>query len=125
MNHQRHEIPTHLNVEDKAFYGLSVRQVMYLTVGISGAYALWNNWPDLSLGIRVAIAIVCVLAALVLAFVRPYGRGLEEWAFVALRYIAIPKTAIWRPELPPQPKDPDGEGRWAPLTPDVTWQERT
>ena len=66
MSHQRHEIPTHLNVEDKAFYGLSVRQVMYLTVGISGAYALWNNWPDLSFGIRVAIALVCVVAALLL-----------------------------------------------------------
>ena len=25
---ERHEIPTHLNVEDRAFYGLSVRQVM-------------------------------------------------------------------------------------------------
>ena len=75
--------------------------------------------------IRVAIAVVCVLAALVLAFVRPHSRGLEEWAFVALRYIAIPKTAVWQPELPPQPKDPDGEGRWAPLTPNVTWQEGT
>ena len=32
MPRRRHEIPTHLNVEDKAFVGLSVRQLMNLIV---------------------------------------------------------------------------------------------
>ena len=42
----RHEIPTHLNVEDRAVYGLSVRQLTYLVVGSSGGYQLWSAWPD-------------------------------------------------------------------------------
>jgi len=29
----RHEIPTHLNVEDKAFAGLTMRQLMTVAVG--------------------------------------------------------------------------------------------
>ena len=32
----RHEIPTHLNAEDRAFYGLTARQLMWLTVGCAG-----------------------------------------------------------------------------------------
>ena len=47
---QRHEIPTHLDVEDRAFYGLTARQVMWLTVGCAGGYGLWAQWPDLPAG---------------------------------------------------------------------------
>ena len=39
----RHEIPTHLNVEDRAVYGLSVRQLTYLVAGCSGAYGVWSD----------------------------------------------------------------------------------
>ena len=42
----RHQIPTHLNVEDRAIFGLTVRQVGYLVVGCAGAYNLWTQWPD-------------------------------------------------------------------------------
>jgi hypothetical protein len=30
---QRHEVPTHLNVEDKAFAGLTMRQLMVAVIG--------------------------------------------------------------------------------------------
>ena len=63
MARRRHEIPTHLNVEDKAFVGLSVRQLMNLIVGLSTAYALWNDWPDLPLPVRAGLAVVCLLVA--------------------------------------------------------------
>ena len=95
MAQSRHEIPTHLNVEDKAFYGLSARQVMYLTVGFSGSYGLWNSLPDLALALKLALVLACLLAALILALVRPYSRGFEDWCFVALRYAAIPKACRW------------------------------
>ena len=55
MSRHRHEIPTHLNVEDKAFYGFSARQVMYVTVGLSGSYALWNQWPGVPLLLRLTL----------------------------------------------------------------------
>lgn len=125
MGQKRHEIPTHLNVEDKAFYGLSVRQVMYLSVGVSGAYSLWNALPDLALGVRIGLATACVLAAIVLALLRPYGRGLEEWAFVALHYLAIPRSSVWRPRTAHRPTNRSSASRWEDLSLDVAWQEKS
>ena len=98
MTTERHEIPTHLNVEDRAFYGLSARQVTLLTVGCASAYAVWNQWLGLPLVLRLALVVACLAVALVLALVRPYGRSLDEWTFIALRYLSVPKTAVcmWR-----------------------------
>jgi hypothetical protein len=117
----RHEIPTHLNVEDRAVYGLSVRQLTYLIVGSSGAYAIWSSWPDLPDELRGAAAAAAVLLAAAFAFVRPGARGLEEWALAALRYLATPKRAVWRAREP----DPSAWRRdpaaWAEAEPRLSW----
>ena len=123
MSLTRHEIPTHLNVEDKAFYGLSVRQVMYLSVGVSGAYSLWNGWPEVAVALRLGVVVGCVLVALILALVRPYGRGLEAWAFVGLRYLALPKTGVWRVRDPDRRSDAAKGARWEELTLGLAWEE--
>jgi hypothetical protein len=118
---RRHEIPTHLNVEDRAFFGLSVRQVLYLVSGLAGSYGLWNQWEALPLGLRTALAGACLLVALALALVRPLGRGLEEWSFVALHYAAVPKARSWRPQEPDAWR-PAAAGRaWAELAPPTAW----
>ena len=122
MAAKRHEIPTHLNVEDKAFFGLSVRQVTYLTVGFSGAYGLWSNWPDLPLAARVALAALCLLVAAAVALLRPGGRGLEEWAFVALHYTAVPKLAVWHPREPDPALWLPSASAWADLAPTLLWE---
>ena len=119
----RHEIPTHLNVEDKAFYGLSARQAMYLILGISGSYGLWNQWPHLEAGLRLALALVCLAFATALALLRPQGRGLEEWAFVILRYAALPKAVVWRPREPAPGHLHPSVARWEDLEPRLTWKE--
>jgi len=120
---QRHEIPTHLNVEDRAIYGLSVRQLTYLVAGTSGGYGLWTSWPDLPDEVRGAAAALCLLLAAAFALVRPGGRGLEEWFFAALRYLATPKRALW---LVPEPVAVDWRpavAAWAELTPRAGWAE--
>jgi len=117
----RHEIPTHLNVEDKAFYGLTARQLMWLMVGGASGYGLWTQSPDLPAGLRLALAGLCFALALALALVRPQGRGLEEWAFVALHYAALPKRSAWRPREPqPAAWRPAGED-WAERAPRLSW----
>lgn len=121
MARARHEIPTHLNVEDKVLYGLSVRQVMYLTIGCATGYALWNQWPELALVLRLGLAAACLALATVVALVRPYGRGLEEWAFVALHYLAVPKVSVWRPRTSDPARWRPGGGRWAELAPHLSW----
>ncbi|HVA86960.1 MAG TPA: PrgI family protein [Candidatus Saccharimonadales bacterium] len=122
MSLKRHEIPTHLNVEDRAFYGLSVRQVMYLTVGCALSYGLWNQWPDLPVAARLALAATCFLLAVALAFIRPAGRGFEEWAIVALRYVAVPKIASWRPVEPDPLSWRPLAVHWEELSPTLGWQ---
>ncbi len=124
MSHQRHEIPTHLNVEDKSFWGLSARRFMYLAAGLAGAYTLWNQWPELPLAARAAVAAACLLLAAALALVQPQGRGLEEWLFVLLHYLAVPKVSVWRPVGQKNGPDPAAETSWVELEPEVAWSSR-
>ncbi len=123
MTLRRHEIPTHLNVEDRAFYGLSARQATYLIVGFSGSYGLWSQWPHLVIGLRLALALGCVVVAAALALLRPHGRALEEWLFVILRHVTVPKACVWRPSEPDSGPGWPSAGRWEELTPCVTWKE--
>jgi hypothetical protein len=119
----RHEIPTHLNVEDKAFYGLSARQFTFLMAGLASAYGLWQQWPDLPLSVRLALAGCCLLLTAALTLIRPHGRGLEEWAFVFLHYLMLPKLAVWRP-CPPEPDSgARSAGEWEEFAPCLSWTE--
>lgn len=92
----RHEIPTHLNVEDKAFAGLTMRQLMTAAVGLGLAYGVASELP-LPVPVRLAAAGVVMIAVAVMAVWRPAGRPMEDWAFVLLRYWAVPRVAVWRP----------------------------
>jgi hypothetical protein len=123
MTRLRHEIPTHLNVEDKAFFGLSARQLMHLVVGLAGAYSAWSQWPEWPAEARVAIAATVFLCAAVVALVRPGSRSLEEWAIVALHYWLTPKRAVWRRPEPVVADWRPAEAAWAELAPRVAWAE--
>lgn len=119
----RHEIPTHLNVEDRAFYGLTIRQVMYLIVGASGGYELWNQWPALPLLIRGLLVVPPLLLALIFALVRPHGRSLDEWFFVALHHAAVPKVSVWQPREPEKEHGRRDSAGWEELAPQIAWRE--
>ncbi len=92
----RHEIPTHLNVADRAFAGLTMRQLLSAAVGLTLAYSAVSNLP-LPLGARLVAAALATVATAVLVLWQPAGRPLEDWAFVLLRYFAMPRVAVWRP----------------------------
>ena len=105
---QRHELPTHLNVADKAFGGLTMRQLLSGAVGLALAYGAANDLP-LVLAARFGIAGVVLLATLLLVLWQPAGRPLEDWVFVLLRYYASPRIAVWRPRearaIAPSPRE--------------------
>ncbi|MDQ2743484.1 MAG: PrgI family protein [Chloroflexota bacterium] len=120
---RRHEIPTHLNIEDRALYGLTVRQVMYLTVGAAGGYEFWNQCPALPLLVRALLVAPPLLLALIFALVHPHGRSLDDWLFIALHHVAVPKVSVWRPREPESEQERrDGPG-WEELAPRIAWQE--
>ena len=102
---QRHEIPTHLEVEDKILGALTVRQLLFLAVGLSLSYGLWGLLQQLApaphrhlpLAVELALAAIPALCTLVLALAQPAGRPLEEWLLAMLRYAGQPKRYVWRP----------------------------
>jgi hypothetical protein len=120
---KHHEVPTHLNVEDKVLYGLTVRQFLYLLVGSSATYSVWDQLATLAGPLRIAPAIACAALTLAFALLRPADRPLEEWLAAALVYLASPRRAVWCP-AEPRAADwyPAGDS-WQELAPSPSWLE--
>lgn len=116
----KYEIPTHLHVEDKLLGGLTVRQVLYVSVGLSIGYALWQHLQffiyigPVGGALRVVSAMFPVVVLLACGFAHPTGRPLEEWVLAAARYVALPKAAVWR-SVTAEQGGADGEDRIARL----------
>ncbi|MBV9581596.1 MAG: PrgI family protein [Chloroflexi bacterium] len=121
--HRHHEVPTHLNVEDKILFGLTVRQFLYMLVGSSVAYTVWEQAAGLGDPVRIVLAGLCVAVTLAFALVRPADRPLEEWLAAALVYGASPRHSTWQ-LLEPEASDwrPATAG-WQELTPSLSWAE--
>lgn len=96
---QRHEVPTHLNIQDKAFAGLTMRQLMVAMIGLAFAYAAVSEAPFL-LQVRLLLGTAVLLVTAAAALWQPAGRSLEDWAFVLLRYASLPRVVVWRVRTP-------------------------
>jgi len=121
---QRHRVPTHLNVEDKAILGLTLREVACLGLGALVGFAAYERTTALPLPLRLLVALLCLAAGAGLAFVRPLGRGLEEWCFILLHFAATSRHALWHPR-PPAPTEWAGRGDdWAPAAVRITGERR-
>jgi len=119
--YQHHEVPTHLNVEDKVLLGLSVRQFLYVLVGSSVCYSLWEQSAGLGDVLRVPMVLVGVGTTLAFALLRPADRALEEWLAAALVFAATQKQATWIP-IEPDPVDWRLAGAsWQELAPSLVW----
>src|SRR6266545_2853233 len=66
----RHEIPTHLNVEDKAFAGLTMRQLMTAAIGLALAYGAASE-PPFPVPVRLVASGLVLAVTTVLALWRP------------------------------------------------------
>ena len=120
---KHHEVPTHLNVEDKVLYGLTVRQFLYLLVGSSATYSVWDQLAPLPFALRMAGAALCLVLTLGFALVRPAERPLEAWLAASLVYLATPRRTTWCPVEPrPEAWYPRGE-TWQELSPSPSWVE--
>jgi hypothetical protein len=118
-----HEVPTHLNVEDRVVFGLSVRQFLYMLVGSSASYTLWDQSAALALGVRVGIMVLSVSTTLAFALLKPGDRALEEWIVALLVYLGSPRRSTWQPAEPePLNWRPAGAG-WQELAPSLSWAE--
>lgn len=124
MAGQRHRVPTHLNLEDKAVLGLTLRELACLGLGALVGFTAYGQLAGAPLVPRLLVALACLGAGAGLAFVRPLGRGLEEWCFILLHYLATPRHALWHPRRP-DPAEWAGRGdEWAAAAVRITGARR-
>ena len=118
-----HEVPTHLNVEDRVVFGLTVRQFLYMLVGSSATYTMWDQSVSLALALRVSLAFICVSITLGFALLRPADRPLEEWLAAAAAYVASARSSTWQPREPDPCSWRTAGASWQELAPALSWAE--
>ena len=106
MRPLKHTVPTHLKVPDTVLtigsLSLTARQFLILLIGSSLGYNLWHQLHVFSVyavvgtGLRVCLALVPALLALLFALVQVAGRPVEVWLFVLARYWTQSKRYVWR-----------------------------
>jgi len=68
---------------------------MVAIIGLALAYsAMSEALPPLA--VRLAVAATVLLRTAAVSLWQPAGRSLEDWAFVLLRYVSIPRVVVWR-----------------------------
>lgn len=96
-----HQVPNHLETEDKFVLNLSMRQCVILFVALCMAYLMFNDifnavtQPGLALGLALLGAFLTFLVGVALALVRVHKRGLDEWMIVLFMYTVQPKVYTW------------------------------
>ena len=118
---RRHELPTHLGVEDHILGTLSMRQLLLLLSGLAGAYAAWTQVPTLPLAARGTLATALLLLTLAFALVRPGNRSLAVWALAIVRYHTLPRIAVWQPRLSARDNVAPAQAAWSAHTPRLAW----
>ena len=97
------QVPQFINVEDKIFGSLTVRQFVYTVGGAGMVYIVYNFLP-----FYLAIFIIAPIAllTLALAFFKPNGKPFVFMLQAALTYAFSSRLYIWR-RVPKQitPKD--------------------
>jgi hypothetical protein len=97
-----HTLPIHMGVADPVLWGLSDMQLLKVGAGIVVAGCLWRQ-TALPLGLRTALGVLALGAAVASALVHIQGRSLEEWLLIVGRYWARPRTLVWGPCPPDHP----------------------
>ena len=75
------------------------------------------------LALRLAAAATVLLMTAAISLWQPAGRSLEDWAFVLLRYISIPRVVVWRVRTSRELASPE-EARFEVLLPEASARNR-
>ncbi len=99
---KKEEFPTFLNEQPTIIFNRTGRELLIITISLGVAYVVWSNlghWiPGNSLAIGIVKGITAAifgLAGIIVAFAKVASRPLEEWAFIGLFYLLVPKIYIY------------------------------
>ena len=113
---RQHEVPTHVQAEDRVLLWFTFPQIVAMTAVCALAYGLYHYAPVGPSGVRIAGAALFALGGLAVIAGRIGGRRLPLVAADLLRYAfgvrryAGPPAELARGEPPAPAPSPDGEG---------------
>jgi hypothetical protein len=92
----RYQVPQFINIEDKIFGSLTLKQFIYIAGGIGICILIWRVIGSISLILTIIVCIPFAGLAAALAFGTPNGRPfifiLEAW----FNFILSSKLYIWK-----------------------------
>src|SRR5690348_6765362 len=105
------QVPQFIETEDKIVGPLSLRQFIYVGVGVGIAgvlYFLLQTW------LWAILAAIIIGFAAAVSFIKIQGRPLIRVLTSGFNFYWKPQTYVWQPEHPtlqlhPQPEQPSGE----------------
>ncbi len=106
---REHEVPTHVQAEDKVLLGFTFPQIVAVVAVCAVAYGAYSYFPFGPSGFRLGIAVLLGVVGIALAVGKVGGRGLPlvaadllKFNLGARRYAGFP-AQLARSEAPPQP----------------------
>ncbi len=107
---REHEVPTHVQAEDKVLLWFTFPQIVAVVATCALAYGAYRYFPVGPSGFRLGIAILLGITGIALTVGKVGGRGLPlvaadllKFKLGARRYAGVP-TQLARSEAPPQPE---------------------
>ena len=93
---ERHEVPTHLDVEDRLFWGLTMPPLFGVLATLGTAYGLYARvpWEAFGLGesaVRWAAPATVAVLGIGLFVLRPGGRPVASWLAHAIAFVLRPR----------------------------------
>ena len=117
---QAHDVPTHLQAEDRVLLGLTFPQIVAGMAVLGLAYGVWQRAAFLPEGHwRIAAAVTFAILGLAAIVVRPGGRALPAVVLDLLRFALTPKRyggeiagLLQPPVVESRPKPKRNKKRW-------------
>lgn len=89
--------PRRIDFGLRPYKGLTLRQILWLVVAFSSAgLVVLSELGGLSLEIKLALGGLLVGLGLVLAFVPLWGKPLDVWIPILVRFYLSPRRRVWR-----------------------------
>ena len=97
----RYQVPQFIDVEDKIFGPLTLKQFIYLVGGIGMSFVIWRTLP-----LTIAVFLILILGglSLALAFYRVNDRPFILFMESALKYLVSKRLYLWQANRPVEKK---------------------
>jgi hypothetical protein len=94
----RYQVPQFIEVEDKIFGPLTLKQFLYVSGGAAIGFIIWTALPQLNHFLALLIGLPVVGFFMALAFYQSNGRPFVNTVESAIKYFFGVKLYIWKKE---------------------------